>query len=101
LTWPNKITEADFNGWVEERGHDFMRSWDLHYVALTETHDVDQDPQEGGLLYAHYGKGAYIYMSFAFYRQMPEGVPGSFRIMANLISLRKNPSFQAAVSEAK
>ena len=101
LTWPNKITEADFNGWVEERGHDFMRSWDSHYVALTEMHDVDQDPQKGGLLYAHYGKGAYIYMSFAFYRQMPEGIPGSFRIMANLISVRKNPSFQAAVSEAK
>jgi LmbE family N-acetylglucosaminyl deacetylase len=101
LTWPNKITEADFNGWVEERGHDFMRSWDPHYVALTEMHDVDQDPQKGGLLYAHYGKGAYIYMSFAFYRQMPEGVPGSFRIMANLISLRKNPSFQAAANQAK
>ena len=101
LTWPNKITEADFNGWVEERGHDFMRSWDSHYVALTEMHDVDQDPQKGGLLYTHYGKGAYIYMSFAFYRQMPEGIPGSFRIMANLISVRKNPSFQAAVSEAK
>ena len=101
LTWPNKITVADFNGWVEERGHDFMRSWDSHYIALTEMHDVDQDPQKGGLLYAHYGRGAYIYMSFAFYRQMPEGIPGSFRIMANLISLRKNPSFQAAAAEAK
>jgi LmbE family N-acetylglucosaminyl deacetylase len=101
LNWPNKITETDFTGWVEERGHDFMRSWDPHYVALTEMHDVDQDPQKGGLLYARYGRGAYIYMSFAFYREMPEGVPGSFRIMSNLISLRKNPSFQAAATDTK
>ncbi len=101
LSWPNKITETDFTGWVEERGHDFMRSWDSHYVALTEMHDVDQDPQKGGLLYARYGKGAYIYTSFAFYREMPEGVPGSFRIMSNLISHRKNPSFQAATADTK
>ena len=95
LTWPNKITEADFNGWVEERGHGFMRAWDPHYTALTEMHDVGQDPQKGGLLYARYGSGAYVYTSFAFFRQLPEGVPGSFRILANLISLRKNPAFQA------
>ena len=86
---------ADFNGWVEERGHGFMRAWDPHYTALTEMHDVGQDPQKGGLLYARYGSGAYVYTSFAFFRQLPEGVPGSFRILANLISLRKNPAFQA------
>jgi hypothetical protein len=94
MTWPNKITEADFNGWVEERGHGFMRAWDPHYTDLTEMHDVGQDPQKGGLLYARYGSGAYIYTSFAFFRELPEGVPGSFRILANLISLRKNPAFQ-------
>lgn len=91
LTWPNKITTADFNDWVEERGHGFMRKWDSHYIALTEMHDTDQDPQKGGLLYARYGKGAYVYMAYAFFRQMPDGVPGSFRIMANLISMSKNP----------
>jgi LmbE family N-acetylglucosaminyl deacetylase len=91
LNWPNKITTADFDNWVEERGHGFMRQWDSHYVALTQMHDVDQDAQKGGLLYARYGKGSYVYMSFAFFRQMPEGVPGSFRIMANLISMGKNP----------
>jgi LmbE family N-acetylglucosaminyl deacetylase len=91
LTWPNKITPADFDHWVEERGHGFMKSWDSHYIALTEMHDVGQDPQKGGLLYARYGKGAYVYMSYAFFRQMPDGVPGSFRIMANLISMSKNP----------
>ena len=95
LTWPNKITVADFDGWVEERGHGFMRTWDPHYTALTEMHDVGQEPQKGGLLYARYGSGAYIYTSFAFFRELPEGVPGSFRILANLISLRKNPAFQA------
>ncbi|HMG01670.1 MAG TPA: PIG-L family deacetylase [Edaphobacter sp.] len=92
LNWPNKITTADFDNWVEERGHGFMRQWDPHYIALTEMHDTDQDPQKGGLLYARYGKGAYVYMAYAFFRQMPDGVPGSFRIMANLISMGKNPS---------
>jgi LmbE family N-acetylglucosaminyl deacetylase len=90
LSWPNRITTADFNGWVEERGHGFMRQWDSHYIAPTEMHDAGQDPQKGGLLYARYGKGYYVYMAYAFFRQMPDGVPGSFRIMANLISLGKN-----------
>lgn len=101
LNWPNKITEADFNGWVEERGHGFMRSWDSHYLALTEMHDTEQAPQKGGLLYARYGGGAYVYVAYALYRQMPEGVPGSFRIISNLISLRKNPTFQGAAGEGR
>jgi LmbE family N-acetylglucosaminyl deacetylase len=89
--WPNKITPADFNGWVEERGHGFMQSWDEHYAALTTTADPGQDPQRGGLLYAPYGKGVYIYVAFALYRQFPEAVPGAYRILANLVSLGKNP----------
>jgi LmbE family N-acetylglucosaminyl deacetylase len=101
LNWPNKITERDFSGWIEERGHGFIRTWDPHYIALTEMHDVNQEPQKGGLLYAHYGSGAYVYMSYAFFRQLPEGVPGSFRIMSNLISLRKNPSFRSSIGEIK
>jgi hypothetical protein len=95
FNWPNKITTADFDNWVEERGHGFMREWDSKYIALTEMHDVDQDPQKGGLLYARYGKGSYVYLSYAFFRQMPDGVPGSFRIMANLISMGKNPGLTA------
>jgi hypothetical protein len=94
LSWPNKITTADFDGWVEERGHGFARTWASEYKDPTEMHDVDQDPQHGGLLYAHYGKGTYIYLAFAFFRQMPDGVPGSFRIMANLLSVGKNPQFK-------
>jgi LmbE family N-acetylglucosaminyl deacetylase len=96
FNWPNKITAADFNNWVEERGHGFMHSWDPHYTALTEMHDTDQEPQKGGLLYASYGKGHYVYMSYAFFREMPDGVPGSFRIMANLISMSKNRGLTAA-----
>jgi LmbE family N-acetylglucosaminyl deacetylase len=100
LNWPNKITTGDFDNWVEERGHGFMRQWDSHYVALTEMHDAGQDPQKGGLLYARYGKGAYVYMSYAFFRQMPDGVPGSFRIMANLLSMAKNPGLALGKDQA-
>jgi hypothetical protein len=84
--WPNRVTSSDFNGWVEERGHSFMGSWDSRYQALTETHDPDQAPQRGGLLYARYGKGIYIYAAYALYRQFPAAVPGAFRILANLVS---------------
>ena len=93
LTWPNRITNADFSGWVEERGHGFMQTWDAHYEPLVETSDPDQDPQLGGLLLARYGRGAYIYDAFALYRQLPDGVPGAYRILANLVSLGKNPTF--------
>jgi hypothetical protein len=93
FTWPNRIGEADFAGWVEERGHGFLQTWDPHYEALLETNDPEQDPQRGGLLLARYGKGAYIYDAFALYRQLPSGVPGAYRILANLVSLGKNPGF--------
>ncbi len=92
LNFPNRITAADFNGWVEERGHGFPRSWDPHFRALTEMHDAGQDPQKGGLVYAPYGKGAYVYLAFAFFRELPAGVPGAYRLMANLLSLGKNPT---------
>ena len=92
LTWPNRITPADFNGWTEERGHGFASSWDPQYQALLEVHDPDQDPQAGGLLLAKVGKGAYIYVALALYRQLPEGVPGAYRLLANLLSLSRNPN---------
>jgi LmbE family N-acetylglucosaminyl deacetylase len=86
LNWPNHITAADFNGWVEERGHGFPSTWAPGYTALTETADPGQAPQRGGLLVAHVGKGTYIYVAYALYRQLPELVPGSYRILANLLS---------------
>ena len=86
LTSPNVITTADFDGWVEERGHSFLDTWDSAYAALTQTADAGQDPQQGGLLVAHPGKGTYIYVAYALYRQLPELVPGSYRLLANLLS---------------
>ena len=86
LSWPNKITPADFDGWVEERGHGFLDSWASGYAPLTETADAGQDPQRGGLLVTHLGKGTYIYVAYALYRQLPELVPGAYRILANLLS---------------
>jgi LmbE family N-acetylglucosaminyl deacetylase len=93
--WPNPITQRDFEGWVEERGSKFLKSWDSHYEALLSTQDADQEPQKGGLLYARYGKGVYIYNAYAFYRQLPEGVPGAYRLFANMVSLPKNPHLNA------
>ncbi|HEY1767710.1 MAG TPA: PIG-L family deacetylase [Terracidiphilus sp.] len=92
LSWPNRITPGDFDGWVEERGHSFLDSWDPGYTPLTETADPGQDPQRGGLLVAHPGKGTYIYIAYALYRQLPELVPGSYRLLANLLSAGKQGS---------
>jgi LmbE family N-acetylglucosaminyl deacetylase len=96
FTWPNKISSKDFENWVEERGSKFLESWDSQYVPLLEMHDSGQAPQKGGLIYAKYGKGIYIYNAYAFYRQMPEGVPGAYRIFANMVSLGKNPELMKA-----
>ena len=66
-----------------------MESWDPQYLAPLETHDPGQDPQKGGLLVAKTGKGAYVYVALALYRELPEGVPGAYRLFANLLSLGK------------
>ena len=92
LNYPNKITPTDFDGWVEERGHSFMSSWDPSFTPLTETADPGQDPQHGGLLVAHVGRGTYIYVAYALYRQLPELVPGAYRILANLLSAGSAPT---------
>jgi hypothetical protein len=96
LTWPNRITPADFDHWIEERGHGFAATWSLQFTPLLEVHDPGQPPQQGGLLVAHTGKGLYIYCALALYRQLPEGVPGAYRLLANLISASKNPALQSA-----
>ncbi len=94
LNWPNRITTADFGNWVEERGHSFAGSWASQYEPLIETHDPNQEPQRGGLLVAPTGKGFYVYCGLALYRQFPEGVPGAYRILANLVSAAKNPTLK-------
>ncbi len=87
FTRPNKITEADFQGWVQERGLYFMNTWDSHYKALISGNDPGEQPKNGGMLYVRYGKGHYIYTGYSWFRQLPAGVPGAFRIFANMLSL--------------
>jgi hypothetical protein len=85
---PNPITERDFSGWVQERGLYFMSSWDPHFKPLLASHDPGEPPREGGLLVAPYGKGLYVYTGYAFFRQLPAGVPGAVRLFVNLLSAR-------------
>ena len=85
---PNTITARDFDGWVQERGLYFMSSWDEHFKPLLACHDPGEDPQKGGLLKAQYGKGTYIYTGYAFFRQLPAGVPGAVRLYVNLLSAK-------------
>ena len=91
FTWPNKITLADFDGWVEQRGSKFWSSWDKAYTPMISTFDRGQKPQSGGWLTAKVGKGTYTYFAYALHRQLPYGVPGAFRITANLLALGKTP----------
>jgi hypothetical protein len=86
---PNVITRADFDGWVEQRGSKFWTSWDKAYTPLVATWDKGQQPQHGGWLHARHGKGHYTYFAYAFHRQLPYGVAGAYRILANLLSLSK------------
>ncbi|MBV8051242.1 MAG: hypothetical protein JOZ80_08650 [Acidobacteriaceae bacterium] len=84
--YPNRIAESDFQGWVQERGLYFMDKWDDHFQPLLASHDPGEPEQKGGLLMAHYGKGIYIYTGYAFFRQLPAGVPGAIRLYVNLLS---------------
>jgi len=86
--YPNQITARDFDGWVQERGLYFMGTWDEHFTPLLACHDPGEDMQKGGLLKAHYGKGIYIYAGYAFFRQLPAGVPGAVRLFVNLLSAK-------------
>jgi LmbE family N-acetylglucosaminyl deacetylase len=91
LSWPNRITPADFDGWVEQRGSKFWSRWDPAYTAIVATHDQGQPPQSGGWLTTTYGKGRYTYFAYALHRQLPYGVPGAYRLLANLISAGHQP----------
>jgi LmbE family N-acetylglucosaminyl deacetylase len=86
LNFPNRITQKDFADWVQERGLYFPREWDQHYTAVLATSDKGEPPLRGGLLVAPYGRGNYIYTSFVWYRQLRAGLPGGYRMFANLIS---------------
>ncbi len=86
---PNQITAADFDGWVEERGSKFLAEWDANYQALLTCNDREQEPQHGGFLTAKYGQGTYTYAAYAFYRQLPAGVAGAYRLFINMLTLGK------------
>lgn len=89
--FPNAIGPADFSGWVQERNLYSFSTFDARYTPLLESGDPNEDPNTGGELYADLGKGRYIYTSYAWFRQLPAGVPGAYRLFANLLSLPKAP----------
>lgn len=91
FNWPNKITPADFEGWVEQRGSKFWSKWDAAYTPMIATFDKGQAPQRGGWMWARHGKGHYTYFAYAFHRQLPYGVPGAYRLLANVLALNKAP----------
>ncbi len=86
LNTPNRITQQDFKGWVQERGTYYWDKWDPHYSAILALQDPDEPPVDGSLMYARYGKGVYIYAGLVFFRELPAGVPGAYRLFLNLIS---------------
>ncbi|WP_306599124.1 PIG-L family deacetylase [Geothrix sp. 21YS21S-2] len=91
LNWPNRITAADFEGWVQERGLYYARDWDPRYQAVLASGDAGEKPLAGGLIVANHGKGHFVYTGLAFFRQLPDGVPGAYRLFANLLALKTAP----------
>jgi hypothetical protein len=89
LNEPNKITDNDFNGWVQERGLYFPNEWDAKFTPILGMKDKDYDESKGSLLVAPFGKGYYIYTGLSFFRELPAGVPGAYRLFANLLSVGK------------
>ena len=86
LSRPNPIGPADFDGWVQERGLYFANPYDPRYQTVLSANDPGEPARDGGLLYARHGKGVFIYSGYAWFRQLPAGVPGAYRLFANLVS---------------
>jgi LmbE family N-acetylglucosaminyl deacetylase len=89
FNFPNKITDKDFEGWGQERGAYFLIDWDAQFKPLMASHDPNEQDKKGGEVVAEYGKGLYVYTAYAWFRQLPNGVPGAYRLIANLVSLPK------------
>ncbi|MEZ4803470.1 MAG: PIG-L family deacetylase [Gelidibacter sp.] len=90
MNYPNKITQTDFEGWTQERGLYFPDKWGKEFTPMFSMHDKDETPKDGSLLVAKYGKGHYIYTGLSFFREFPEGVPGAYRLFANMLSIGKD-----------
>jgi LmbE family N-acetylglucosaminyl deacetylase len=88
LNYPNKISSKDFEGWKQEQGLYYPSEWDVAFTSILSSNDQGETPKNGVLLIAKYGKGHYIYTGLSFFRELPEGVSGAFRLMANLISIQ-------------
>jgi hypothetical protein len=86
LNKPNKITLSDFDGWVQERGLNYPDKWDPAFDAVLSMNDTGEPPLDGSLLVAQFGLGRYVYTGISFFRQLPEGVPGAYKLFANLVS---------------
>jgi hypothetical protein len=89
LNQPNRITQEDFEGWVQERGLYYAKDWDPRYTAVLAASDTGEKPLAGGLIVASHGKGHFVYTGLAFFRQLPDGVPGAYRLFANILALRE------------
>jgi LmbE family N-acetylglucosaminyl deacetylase len=101
LNHPNKITQDDFKGWMQERGLYFWTEFDPKYTPLLAMHDPGEPDLNGGLVYTHVGKGTYIYTGLAFFRQLPEGVPGAYRLFVNLLSASPSRGARTAAKKPR
>ncbi|HEY4151549.1 MAG TPA: PIG-L family deacetylase [Chitinophagaceae bacterium] len=93
MNYPNKITDQDFDGWVQERSIYHAEHWDSHYETIFSMHDPGESDDEGSLIIARYGKGVFVYTGLVFYRELPAGVPGAYRLLANILALNHKKGF--------
>jgi LmbE family N-acetylglucosaminyl deacetylase len=93
LNYPNKITDKDFEGWIQERGIYFIDQLDPKYTAILSMHDPGESDQKGSLVIGDYGKGKFVYTGLVFFRELPAGVPGAYRLLANIIALNQKKAF--------
>jgi hypothetical protein len=93
LNFPNKITQNDFNGWIQERSVYHAANWDKNFETIFSMNDAGEKADEGSLIIAKYGKGYFTYTGLVFFRELPAGVPGAYRLLANIIALNKKKGF--------
>ena len=93
LNFPNKITQEDFKGWFQDRSINDASNWDKNFETILSMHDPGENADEGSLIIAKYGKGVFVYTGLVFFRELPAGVPGAYRLLANIIALNRKKAF--------